>query len=538
MTVPESHTHFDEMTGLLYLEQQLDDGRSKAMEAHAQACANCRELLRVLNNESVWLRGAMASDEEPVPARLLGVPERSSTHWGWMAALGFGAAGAYSLWTGVVDPWITQASNMGVTQGNLMTMLFFSGAFWSGWDEVLRAVEVLALASLAGVAVWGLRRFFRRQTRVAVAAILGALVFVMAPLTAHAADTEHGNPNYTLPAGQEVKTDLFVAADHAVVDGDVDGDLIVWAHEVEVNGQVKGDIIAFTQQLRVNGRVDGNVRTFAQSAMVHGTVARNLMAFAGTTEVDEKASVGGSVTTFSQDVQLNGPVKGDVMAFAANLNVNAPVGGDVKMRGEKLRIAEDAQITGKTHYIGPNQPDVAPGAKMASPMEVEIKIPTPQYERASYYTHQLFRWGAALVFGIVFFLVAPGVYLDAAHAAQRGGLAMGLGVLFFAGIPVAALIACATIIGLGVGLVTLLVYIVVIYASQIFVGAWLGEKLMGSATGTGHILTRLAVGLAILRVVRIIPFIGPTSVAMVIMWGIGAYVMTIHKRIRQQAAVA
>ena len=538
MTVPESHTHFDEMTGLLYLEQQLDDARSKAMEAHAQACANCRELLRVLKNESVWLRGAMISDEEPVPARLLGVPERSSTHWGWMAALGFGAAGAYTLWTGLVEPWMAQASNLGLTQGNIMTMLFFSGAFWSGWSDVLNAVEFLAIASLAGVAVWALRRFFRRQTRVAVAGMLGVLVFAIAPQGARAADTEHGNPDYTLPAGQEVKTDLFVAADHVMVDGDVDGDLVVGAHEVEVNGHVKGDIISWTQELRVNGTVDGNVRVFAQEGVLNGSIGKNVMGFARGVEVDEKASVGGSVTLLARDAQMNGPVKGDLMVLAENANVNAPVGGDAKIHANSLQIGSSARIAGKTEFEGPVEPQVAPGAKLASPIEIVIERPRPQYSTGTYYLHQLFRWGAAFVFGMVLFLLAPGLYLDASHSAQKSGLAMGIGLLFLVGVPVAAVIACCTVIGLGVGLATLLIYIVAIYMSQIFVGAWLGERLMGTGMGAGQVLARLAVGLAILRVVRLVPFLGPISAAIVIIWGMGAYVMTVHQRIRQQAATA
>jgi cytoskeletal protein CcmA (bactofilin family) len=529
--------HFDEMTGLLYLEQQLDDQRSKLIEQHVNACTSCRELLRVLKNESVWLRDAITAEDDPIPARLAGAPAKSRTPWGWLAGLSFGAAGVYTLWNGMVEPWLTQASSVGFTQGNIMTMLFFSGAFWSGWTDVLNGIEFMAIATLAGVAVWGLRRYFRRQTRVAT--VMGMLaIFMMMPFTAKAADTEHGNPNYTLSSGQEVKTDLFVAADRTLIDGDVDGDLVVFSHDVEVNGHVKGDIIAFAQDLRVNGPVDGNVRAFTNSTALAASVGKNLMALADRVEVDEKATVGGSATLFTHDGQLNGPVKGDVLGLVAMLDINNLVGGDVKVRGEEFDIGSSARIAGRTEYEGPRQPEVAPGAKLASPIEIIMRKPTPQYSTWPYYWHQVLRWGAAFLLGLVMFLLAPGPFLDTAHSARRVGLAMGIGLLFLVGVPVAAIIACCTIVGLGVGLVTLLIYIVAVYMSQVFVGAWLGDALLGEGIGAGPVLARLALGLAILRVVRVIPFVGPLSALVVIVWGLGAYALTVQKRMRHQVITA
>ena len=529
--------HFDEMTGLLYLEQQLDDLHSKRIEEHANSCANCRELLRVLKNEGVWLREAIAAEDEPVPARLAGAPARRAAPWGWLAALGFGTAGAYTLWTGLVQPWMTQASDIGFTQGNIMTMLFFSGAFWSGWSNVARLVEFTSMVTLGAVAAWALRRYFRRQA--GVATVMGLLALAMiVPVPTRAAETVHGKPSYTLEQGQEIHTDLFVAGDRVLIDGTVDGDLVVWAHEVEVNGHVKGDIIAFTQELRMNGTVDGNVRAFAQAAVLTGPVGKNLMGFVQAVEVDEKSSVGGSATLFSQDAQLNGPVKGELLAMTGRLEIDGQIGGNARIRGDELTIGSTAQIAGQTRYAGPKQPVVQAGAKLASPIEVATTKPTPRYSSWRYYWHQTLRWGAAFLLGMVFFLLAPGPFLDAANSVNRVGLSIGLGLLFFVGIPVAVVIACVTIVGLGLGVTTFLIYLVALYLSQIFVGAWLGEKLLGTGIGVGPVIGRLALGLAILRVIRLVPILGFISIWVVMWWGLGAYLLTLHKRMRSQVVTA
>ena len=201
--------HFDEMTVLLYLERQLDEDHAREVKAHAASCATCRALLGALETEGVWLRASLAAEDESVPARLTAAPERGSAPWGWLTALGLGAGGAYTVWSGFVEPWQARAAQAGFTQGNLLTMLFFSGAFWKGWDAMRSLMEFLAMATLGLVVIWLLRRHFRRVTTFAV--VMAAMFCVLAaPPRAAAGEMRRGDPNYTLPVGQEIKNDLFV----------------------------------------------------------------------------------------------------------------------------------------------------------------------------------------------------------------------------------------------------------------------------------------------------------------------------------------
>ena len=156
-------------------------------------------------------------------------------------------------------------------------------------------IEFLAMATLGLVVMWLLRRHLRRTTALAV--VMGALaLMVTLPPSAGAAELRHGDPNYTLPAGEVVHTDLIVSADSTRIDGDVEGDLIAFSRSVTVNGHIKGDIIAFSQELRVNGPVDGNVRAFVQNLQLYGKVARNVLVWAGDVNLDQDAVVNGTLT--------------------------------------------------------------------------------------------------------------------------------------------------------------------------------------------------------------------------------------------------
>jgi cytoskeletal protein CcmA (bactofilin family) len=525
--------HFDEMTVLLYLEGQLDAERARDVKEHAASCPPCRALLGALESEGIWLRESLSAEDESVPARLVAAPERGAAPWGWLTALGLGAGGAYTLWTGFVEPWQTQAEQAGFTQGNLLTMLFFSSSFWKGWDAMRSSMEIIAMATLGLVVMWLVRRRFRRATTFAVV-MAAALCAVALPPPAAAADTEHGNPNYTLAAGQVVKTDLIVAADRTVIDGDVDGDLIAWSRNVTVNGHVKGDVIGWGQLVTVNGTVDGNVRAMCQTLTITGTVGKNAMAWSGDVNLDQKSKIRGSATLGAGDGELNGSIGGDVLAFTGGLEIDGPIGGNVRVRAGNLTFGSGAVISGTTKYEGNKTADVAQGAKLASPIEFTQHKRGPDRASPRYYWHQALRWGASFVFGLVLLLVAPGFFYDATNACKKVASACGIGVLFLLALPVAAILVCITMVGIPVGITALFLYVIALYSTQVFVGAWLGEKILGAAVGFGPTLGRLALGLAVIRIVRLIPYLGALVVAVVVVWGLGALILTLYRYMRPQ----
>ena len=194
--------------------------------------------------------------------------------------------------------------------------------------------------------MWLLRRRWRSFPTIAV--IMGAMICSLTiPSVASAAERKHGDPNYTLPAGEEVKTDRIVFADHTQINGDIDGDLIALTRNVTVNGHVKGDVIAFAQELRVNGAVDGNVRAFVQTLQLNSTVERNVMAWVGDVNLDEKARVNGTMTLGAGQVQLDGQVVGD-LPYSGDANVNGLLGHNAMIHAGHVTIGPRADIKGQT----------------------------------------------------------------------------------------------------------------------------------------------------------------------------------------------
>src|SRR5579863_8899476 len=394
-----SVNHVDEVTCLLYVEGQLERERAREVSSHAAQCEACRSLLRAMESEGVWLREALAVEQESIPARLLCAPQKGSAPWGWIASLGLAAGGAYTVWSGIIEPWRAQAAQAGFTQGNLLTMLFFSGAFWKGWDAMRSLMEFLAVGTLGLVVMWLLRRHLRRTTALAV--VMGALALMVAlPPSAGAAERKSGDPNYSLPAGEVVHTDLIVYADSTRIDGDVEGDLIAFSRSVTVNGHIKGDVIAFSQELRVNGPVDGNVRAFVQSLQLYGTVARNVLAWAGDVNLDQDAKVNGTLTAGSGHLEVNGKLVGDLLAFTGDADINGQLGRNASIRAGHLTIGSKAEIAGQATAQLREPPEVSNSAKMSRPLDWAIVKhgSETRYSSGRYYLHQILKWGASFLF--------------------------------------------------------------------------------------------------------------------------------------------
>ena len=531
-------SHFDEMTCLLYLDGQLDRARAVELSAHIETCGECRTLLAALESESRLLRNALTEEEESVPARLLEyAPEakkREAAPLAWLATLGFAGSGAFTLWTWFVDPWQQQLNQAGFGGDSFLAMLFFGGVFWKGWETMVNLTELLAAVTLVILAVALFRRGWRRTPTVAV--VMGALACLLVlPPAASAAEIRKGT-DVQVDAGEVVTNDPIATGRSVKIEGTVEGDLIVFCQNLTMNGHVTGDIIGFAQFVRIKGQVDGNVRVFSNLTTLAGRVTKNVSSFSQTFELDSKSEIGGSLMFFTAMGTLDGRVGRDLIGFGAEHRLDGFIGGSAWLKGERLTIGPSAEIVGKTKFTGEKQPSVSDKAKLGSPIEVTIVKHRPNYASPSYYWRQTLRWGAAFMLGLVVVLLMPGFLRDTMSEGNRYGLSLGAGVLSLVVTPVAAVIACITIVGLALGLVSILAWVTMIYAAQVFAGAFLGQKMLGPAETTGALVGRLAVGLLVIRVATMLPYAGVFAWLLVAVYGFGVFTLAIVKRSRPEAA--
>jgi cytoskeletal protein CcmA (bactofilin family) len=526
----EKMKHLDEMTCLLYLERQLDRARGLEVSLHTQECENCRTLLRALERESRLLTRAMFEDNEPLPSRLAQFQQAAerSMQWIWGLAFGLAATGVYALYTQYIEPWQAQLQEAGFSGTNLLGLLIFQSPFWKGWQSMITVLEILAVATLGGLGVMFLRRRIRRGSALALvfASLCAAL---LAPAPASATEFRKGD-RITIVKDEVVHSDLYVAGGQIRIAGTIEGDLVVAGGDVEVSGHVMGDMLSASGQVRMTGQVEGSIRGYAGNITLKGKVGRNVMTFGGDVNIDHDAVIAGSVTTGSGRLSLDGHVARDLLAFAGQSNISGDIGGSVKIRGGELNIDSSADIRGPVDFEGEKEPQVSSQAKLASPVHFVKHTRGPNYANPHYYVWQVIWMAGFILYGLVLYSLMPKFSQEAVKSAEQYGASAGLGVLVLFGVPIAACIACITVVGLFIGISTLFVWYAALYFAQIIVGTVVGQWLMGRTGELWPTVGRMAVGVVIVRVCTTIPDVGGWVKFVAILWGIGAISLAVFRR--------
>jgi cytoskeletal protein CcmA (bactofilin family) len=530
--------HFDEMACLLYLDGQLDGARSREMAAHLAYCVSCRDLLHALERETALLSSALTEDTEPMPARLISERARSLPSWVWTLAFGAFAAGAYWVWTDGIGPWFDQLSSAGFGGTDMFSMIVFSGAFWEGWSDMIDAMQIGAVILLAIVAIGWIRRRLRRS--VAVAVVMSALLFALAlPQGAAAAEVRRGQ-SISVPAGETVHNDLVATGGSVRIEGTVEGDVIAFTRDLTVTGHVTGDVIAFAEEAVIDGTVDGNVRVFSRGAVLQGTVGKNVTAFGRSVDLISKANIGGGMIVLAGEMDLDGKIQRDLLGLVGRSNLDGLIGGQAWLHGGTLTVESTAEIHGPAMFEGPQQPVVEAGAKLASPIRTEITQDVRRTRRstARVVIRAIVSYGAALAVGILLLAIFPGFFSATLHEAAKIGLPIGIGALaLISGAFLLILGILLVIVGVGAGVAAVMAYAPILYVAQVFVGAWLGNKIMGEPPAiTSAVIGRMAVGLLILHVVRLIPVLGGLVGLAVLLWGTGAVLLGFYRMSRVESA--
>jgi cytoskeletal protein CcmA (bactofilin family) len=530
--------HLDEMTCLLYIERQLDRTRAQEISAHAQECNECRTLLRALERESRLLTRAMLEEEEALPARLAQFQEkaRRSMQWIWGVAFGLAATGIYALYTGYIEPWQQQLDQAGFGSTNLLSLLIFQGAFWKGWQSMVTLLEVLALLTLGGLCLAFFRRRLRRGSVLAlVLAGFCAGVTLTMPASASASDFRRGD-FVEVPQDETVKGDIFLFGHRARVNGTVEGDVYIFSEDASVTGTVKGDVIAFAQSLHITGQVDGNVRACTNNITISGNVTRNVLTFDESVNLDGAAKISGSMTVFVKSLSLDGHLGRDLLVFSEHTGISGTVGGGIRAKGDSLDISSTAVVNGPIRFEGGRPAEVSPQAKLVSPVEYHKLEHKPKYMEGHYYVWQVIWIAAFVLYGLVLFQLMPKFSQEAVANVERYGASFGLGVLLFFGVPIAALIACATVVGLFIGVSTFFLWYATLYYAQIVVGAAVGQWMLGKTSETWPLIGRMALGVIVVRLCTTIPVVGGWVKFGLMVWGMGAASLALYRRL--QPAVA
>ncbi len=359
-----------------------------------------------------------------------------------------------------------------------------------------------------------------------------------------------------VPAGQATAADLYAFARTTRIDGTLQGDVATFAGNVHVPGTVQGDLLSFTEDVSIDGSVTGGVRSASNKIVIRGSVGRNAMIFANSFRLDPGGRIAGSVAAYAGATTIEGGIGGSLVARSGKVEINGPVGGDVDVRCDELSFGPLARIGGRLTYSARNEVAVPPGivagavTKGTEPGASETPDQAAEAEGSGFGLRALWRGYlavVALVAGVALLLFFR-PFVDGAleRTASGNGLGasfgiglVGLLVLLVAGVLCVCLLQLPLAAGIWSALGALVYFGGVI--GKIVLGLWALATLRRLA-GRGpaesvtprsrwsvtHPVLALVVGVAILFLLTLIPYLGNLAWLVVTVTGMGAALLQLR----------
>jgi hypothetical protein len=308
----------------------------------------------------------------------------------------------------------------------------------------------------------------------------------------------------------------------------IPGDAILTGGEITFEGAAGGDYLGAGGTQKIGGRVHGSVRSVGGEIHALGTVDRNTTIAGGNVNIDSTGVIGGNAYVTGGSVSVAGTVKGSLLASGGAVTIIGSVGRDVEVAAGGLHIGPHAQIAGNLRYRVPkDKVTIDKGAQIGGSITA---LPVENKPLGG------LLWMLGFVVAAIFLVALfPGVSIGSAEVLHqrpgRSGL-VGLGWVLL--VPIAAIIAAVTIIGLPLAFIAVAAWLLLAFVGDVPVALWIGKKLLGAraAPGRNGAILCVFVGGLIIVAIGLVPVLGTIITFIAGVFGIGAILL----RLRTPAA--
>lgn len=328
--------------------------------------------------------------------------------------------------------------------------------------------------------------------------------------------------------------DVYVGAGTVTISAPIYGDLVVAGGTIIINDTISGDLIVGGGEVTVNGYIGDDIRGAGGKLYINSTVKGDVVIAGGEVSLSKRSIVEGSVLAGTGTIIIDGVIKDELKCAGGELVLNGIVEGVASCRGEKINI--NGTIKGRSELAAST---ISLGGQAAFYDDVNywsdndklsfgqaMKGGAAKYDPSlKFETNKWQYLGFASVLGVLWYLSVIFIFIlliqylfsttfnkAATTAADRTLPSIGLGLIYFIGFPIAAAMIMITIIGIPVGVLGLIIYMMLIALATVItallVANWLNNRRTGKSWSYWQ-LSFVALGLfVVLKLLSFIPFIG------------------------------
>ena len=323
--------------------------------------------------------------------------------------------------------------------------------------------------------------------------------------------------DYSITVNDKMEGSGFVAGNVVTVNNEVDGILFTAGNLVNVT--TKSDyLFAAGSAVTINDAVfkDGFVAG-SEVKLNNVQITRDL--YATGSNITVTGTVGRNLFIAGDNVIIDGAINGDVYVDATTLviNSNSIINGKITYNEEaETTISKDAVIAKKSTYKNASRDASIDTNSLTSTVIINKLINT--------LTNLL----NTLVVGLLMILLIPRLFEKLSEIEARRLLpSFAWGLLILVVAPIIAIIALFTYVGIATGILLGILYGLLIYLSTIF-STFVVTKLIFKNVKNPYLI--LLIGLPIVYVIKIVPFLGGLTSFVLLCLGLGLLTNIIKRK--------
>lgn len=362
-----------------------------------------------------------------------------------------------------------------------------------------------------------------------------AVILLLAPVvfTVRAADTGH-----TIMKRGVIHEDLYLAGSEIRVQARVEGDLLAAGGEIHTLDTVRGDAMLAGGTVRIRGTVADDVRTVGGDVEVAAHVGDDLLAAGGSVTVPAGSTVGGRAWLAGNTVTCRARVAKGVRIAANRIVLGGEIDGDVELYGEQIIIDPGTVILGNLTYWSPAMLSLDRSVRVdgiVTHRAAEVSSGEPVSGGAGM---RLGLFTTLAVTAVAFALMFPNFTARATTTlVARPWHSLGLGVALLTATPLVVFLLWASLLGLWLGFVLLALYLVLLLVGQLTAGLAIAEQIRRLPRFAGperrRRIAAILIAFFLLWLLCLIPVAGALAMFALMLFGMGAIVLTLWDRYRQ-----
>jgi len=355
------------------------------------------------------------------------------------------------------------------------------------------------------------------------------------------AKVQYGEGEVVVAKNEVISDDLYIAGKTVRIEGRVEGDLYAAGENIFVTGTITGDTIAVGSDITIEGTIGQDAYLAGRTiSLSRAKVSDSLHVAGQNVTISNDTLLGGSLLGAGSSIRSDATVARSLMLAGATLYHNAPVLGETRLAGESITLGPKTNINKDlTYFLSPekgkidNQAEVKGNTNVVTePTEWKQKRTIDEQNRRNFgYIWRAWSYvGMLLVGGMAIWLLKKPLNSAVSSLHNQSISALGSGLLISILAPPALLILMFTIIGIPLAMLTIPLYIILLYAGKIVISLALARTLFSAASFTKVTpLFEMFVGVTVLHLLKLIPA-GGYFIGMLATWiGVGAIYLSLEQ---------